>query len=333
MDGVIVIRTEAAWLGETHPLDLPVAPLQLEDAVAQQALAVACAVLGAASSPVMPERHRFSLTFPGGRLIDFLNAAVRGHGTLSWSFARTPAMPHPWRVSVTLSSGSNGVGCGAPGATAEGVDLGAFISRHAVAKPPADDALARLVAPNSHGGPLMLYGTFDTAVRDLATAVGVPMGLEKVPGPHLIFKEGFAATGSPLHLVLDALVTIDPRYEWRLLDGVVVIRPRTGLGRSRQPLAAQRRQRPAARRADRQAGTAGAACGRDTDAVDRFSRQPAGVGGSATGDRPRPAVRGRARLRRSGVGVRGTGAEDRTHGLRHRMWFCTQAGGSRIPVK
>ena len=169
----------------------------------------------------------------------------------------------------------------------------------------------------------MLYGTFDAAVRDLATAARVPIGLEKVPGPPLIFKEGFAATGAPLRLVLDALVTIDPRYEWRVLDGVVVIRPRDGLGRSREPA---RRPRRRVRLLDEPIGKlvrlAERALGAQTPSTDFPDNRLVWVDLAAR-HRARPAVRAGARPRRSGVGVRGTGAEDRKlTGLRHRMWFC-----------
>ena len=63
------------------------------------------------------------------------------------------------------------------------------------------------------------------------------MGVEKVEGRPLIYSEGFVATGAPLRLVLDALVTIDPRYEWRLLDGVVVFRPLAAWDDPANPLA------------------------------------------------------------------------------------------------
>jgi hypothetical protein len=63
------------------------------------------------------------------------------------------------------------------------------------------------------------------------------MGVEKVEGRPLIYSEGFVATGAPLRLVLDALVTIDPRYEWRLLDGVVVFRPLAAWDDPENPLA------------------------------------------------------------------------------------------------
>jgi diketogulonate reductase-like aldo/keto reductase len=70
LDGVIVLRPRRAWVALSHPLDIEVEPVRLEEAIAQQALALACAVLGASDSPQMPERRRFSFTFPGGRLID-----------------------------------------------------------------------------------------------------------------------------------------------------------------------------------------------------------------------------------------------------------------------
>lgn len=334
MDGVIVIRTEAAWLADAHPLELPVPSLRLDDAVAQQALAVACAMLGAADSPVTPERHRFSLSFPGGRLIDFLNSAVREHGSLSWGFARTPDMPDPWRVSVTLSSGSSGVGCGAPGVTPDAVDLAAFIGKRTVAKLPADDVLARPVGPNVHGGPLSLNGTFAAAVRDLATAARVPIGLEVVPGPPLIFKEGFAATGSPLHLVLDALVTVDPRYEWRLIDGVVVIRPQTAWADPASPLAARV---DSVRLLDEPMGKlvqlAQRAVGAPTPSADFPDNRLVWVDlppGTAL-DLLCAVVRAYGDL--VWVFEELEPAEKKQSGLAHRMWLYAQAGGRGIPVR
>ena len=238
MDGVIVLRPRRAWVALSHPLDIEVEPVRLEEAIAQQALALACAVLGASDSPQMPERRRFSFTFPGGRLIDFLNAAAREHGSLAWSFARTPQNGPGFPFTLSLSSGTSGVGCGVPGLKpAAPVDLQRVLARKAVPAEPTENVLDRLVGLGVHDRPLRLHGVHESGLRDLATAARVPMGVEKVEGRPLIYSEGFVATGAPLRLVLDALVTIDPRYEWRLLDGVVVFRPLAAWDDPANPLA------------------------------------------------------------------------------------------------
>jgi len=238
MDGVIVLRPRRAWVALSHPLDIEVEPVRLEEAIAQQALALACAVLGASDSPQMPERRRFSFTFPGGRLIDFLNAVAREHGSLAWSFARTPQNGPGFPFTLSLSSGTSGVGCGVPGLKpAAPVDLQRVLARKAVPAGPTENVLDRLVGLGVHDQPLRLHGIHESGLRDLATAARVPMGVEKVEGRPLIYSEGFVATGAPLRLVLDALVTIDPRYEWRLLDGVVVFRPLAAWDDPENPLA------------------------------------------------------------------------------------------------
>jgi len=240
MDGVIVLRPRRAWTALSHPLDVEMEPVRLDEAIAQQALAVACAVLGANETALMPERRRFSVAFPGGRVIDFLNAAVRAHGALAWSFARTRQNGPGFPFTVTLSSGSSGVGWGVPGVPpASPPDLQRILARKAVPADPPENVLDRPVGLGVHDLPLRLHGIHESGLRDLATAARVPMGLEKVEGRPLIFSEGFVATGAPLRLVLDALVAIDPRYEWRLLDSVVVLRPRTAWDDPANPLAAR----------------------------------------------------------------------------------------------
>ena len=67
------------------------------------------------------------------------------------------------------------------------------------------------------------HGSF---IPQLAEAAGVPMGFEMAPlvddagPPHHV-----AATGKRLRDVLDAIVSADPRYEWREDAGVIVVRP------------------------------------------------------------------------------------------------------------
>ena len=128
----------------------------------------------------MPERRRFSFTFPGGRLIDFLNAVAREHGSLAWSFARTPQNGPGFPFTLSLSSGTSGVGCGVPGLKpAAPVDLQRVLARKAVPAGPTENVLDRLVGLGVHDQPLRLHGIHESGLRDLATAARVPMGVEK----------------------------------------------------------------------------------------------------------------------------------------------------------
>ena len=105
------------------------------------------------------------------------------------------------------------------------------------------NALDRPVGPGVHGAPLTLTASICRGAAgpgDGGASADWPR--ERRRDRSSIFKEGFVATGSPLHWCCDALVTIDPRYEWRLLDGVVVIRPQTAWDDPANPLAGARRQ-------------------------------------------------------------------------------------------
>ena len=197
MDGVIVLRPRRAWVALSHPLDIEVEPVRLEEAIAQQALALACAVLGASDSPQMPERRRFSFTFPGGRLIDFLNAAVREHGSLAWSFARTP--PERAGLSVHAQSVQRQLRVWAAAfldlKPAAPVDLQRILARKAVPAEPTENVLDRLVGLGVHDRPLRLHGIHESGLRDLATAARVPMGVEKVRGPAADLLGGLRRNG------------------------------------------------------------------------------------------------------------------------------------------
>ncbi|HMC76437.1 MAG TPA: hypothetical protein VKH34_04865 [Vicinamibacterales bacterium] len=60
----------------------------------------------------------------------------------------------------------------------------------------------------------------------LARAARVAMGLELLPpGGQPAGSDGVKVTGLSLRDALTALMALDPRYEWREFDGVVVVRP------------------------------------------------------------------------------------------------------------
>ena len=85
--------------------------------------------------------------------------------------------------------------------------------------------LDRIVRTGASDRPLVVNGPFPSAVRDLANATMVPMGIEFLGPGNPPRSAEIPATGRTLREVLDAMVAIDPRYEWREMDGVIVIRP------------------------------------------------------------------------------------------------------------
>jgi hypothetical protein len=234
VDGVVVIRPRGAASVDAHPLHQAVDALVASDIVAQQALSVACAWLGAPAGVRLHDRRHFSVSFAGGRLIELLNEAVRQHGSLVWTF--THAAAAPIRVELQFISGITGRGCSAPGHPKPGgVDVGHHLSQGSVDTPRSENVLD---TPLPHGNGLGYYfgGFTPQAIRDLATAVRVPIGFESGIEPARIAPEGVPLRGNRLGDVLEALTQADPGFEWRVLDGVVVIRPRDAWNDSGNPL-------------------------------------------------------------------------------------------------
>jgi hypothetical protein len=67
------------------------------------------------------------------------------------------------------------------------------------------------------------------------------MGIQRLPAaePRMIVTPDFTGvtlTGLTLRSALDALVAVDPRYEWREMSGVIVFRPATAWVDSADPL-------------------------------------------------------------------------------------------------
>jgi hypothetical protein len=223
--GVVVLRSRRAASVPFNPLDLHVGPMQLDDIVAQQALAVTCAHLGTDFMPLMPDRHRFSVAFPGGSLQEWLNAVVRAHGTLTWAFswfADKSTLP----VGLTFLSGNHPFMCPAPGLpSSTAVDPAAVAESRAVPDGTAIEFLDRPVPKNALADDIVVHGIYESSIGALARGINVSIGLQQLSGPAPYVVDGFTATGLPLRQVLDTLVTIDPRYEWRVVDDVVVLRP------------------------------------------------------------------------------------------------------------
>jgi hypothetical protein len=90
----------------------------------------------------------------------------------------------------------------------------------------SQSVLDRVVGPFREQPLTLTVHPFGSFIPQLAEAAGVPMGFEMAPierdaGP----PPRIPATGKRLRDVLDAIVSADPRYEWREDAGVIVVRP------------------------------------------------------------------------------------------------------------
>jgi hypothetical protein len=68
-------------------------------------------------------------------------------------------------------------------------------------------------------------------LKDLAFAAQIPIGVELLPGAEPASK-GLRVTGLTVRDALIALMAVDPRYDWREFDGVIVVRPVLGVDRA-----------------------------------------------------------------------------------------------------
>jgi hypothetical protein len=125
-----------------------------------------------------------------------------------------------------MYSGDSGTGCGVPGHPPDApVNLARYLDPPALASGGSSAVLDRIVGIGPNELPLVVNGPFPSSVRDLANATRVPMGIEFLgPGRHPISGR-IPATGRTLREVLDAMIAVNPQYEWREMDGVIVIRP------------------------------------------------------------------------------------------------------------
>ena len=235
--GVFVLRPAAAWLDRENALHRSLAPVRYDSIGVGEALRIVAALFGrdlpASQSDNLRDPRRFALNLPAGSVLDALNGIVRAHGTLAWGLEPWPRPTHsapgtthsPFKVSLVRGSGGRAHGLG--------VDLKAPIQMpddlEPSPLPPQPDTglvLDRIVGRKANTLPLMVRGAMD--VPELAAATGVPMGVELMPPTEprvLTTGDGTNVTGMALRDALSALIALDPRYEWREIDGVVVVRP------------------------------------------------------------------------------------------------------------
>ena len=227
MNGVVVLRPSAAWDLMNHPLQTRIQPVVMRNVRARNALSVVAAYLGGPQyrDTQLGDTRRFSVQLEEGTVIDLLNAAVSAHGELAWAFETIPG-DRSFPFMVMMYSGDTGFGCGVPGHPPDApVNPARYLDPPALAYGGSPAVLDRIVGIGPNELPLVVNGPFPSAVHDLANATRVPMGIEFLgPGRHPI-SGSIPATGRTLREVLDAMIAVNPQYEWREMDGVIVIRP------------------------------------------------------------------------------------------------------------
>jgi hypothetical protein len=88
MDGVIVFRPGQAWGDGLNPLFAPVRDVQLRRVTLSTVMGLIASALKSPEHAMntIPDTRRISIDMPAGSVLDFLNAAAKSHGRLSWEF-------------------------------------------------------------------------------------------------------------------------------------------------------------------------------------------------------------------------------------------------------
>jgi hypothetical protein len=256
LDGVVVLRPIDAWKDSQHPLLRGVPGVELVDVKAWEALDAVREAVGhvSVSDNSFQGASVFSVTFGGGALIDLLNAVVAAHGEMGWALQSAgsftaPATSYVVRPALFVYAPSGYMSelenallepqIAVPGVLLRG--QGAFLAQ----------------SPRGLDVPLQPHSLV-WRVRDLlrlAESVGVPFGFEEVDAlvesvstpfrrardeqrsvVRNVNQESIGSVdGRTLRQVLDAVVAADPRYEWRDMNGVAVLRPVSSWARADHP--------------------------------------------------------------------------------------------------
>ena len=239
-DGVIVVRPIESWGNVSSALHAPVAGTTLDNITAGDALDYLSELVGARRQFLELDTQRFSVEIrDGSTWLEALNAIVRAHGTLTWIIE--PSDPSPsnrdYPLRIMLNTGAGGVGFGV---RADAVLSPSASNRRQQLETgqPEPPILERIVGTGRLGGPIRAHGVSRSLAVSLAESVAVPMGFEELPATEgsSWFHEGISISGMPLRQALDVLVALDPRYQWREMDGVIVLRPVEAWLSSENPL-------------------------------------------------------------------------------------------------
>jgi len=243
--GVAVLRPATAWTDRDDYLYRSAPAIRFDDVGASDALQLVVALFGqdlhASQRSTLGDIKRFTLDVPAGTVLDALNAIVRAHGALAWGiepFPVTPTAPgtvlSPYMASLVSGGTGRAVGIGV------GLDKEPRVPEQIErwGRPAAvtsELVLDRVVGKKANGEPFVLRGAYD--VTELAAVTRSAMGLELLPPPDRpMHSEGVNVTGLSLREALTALMALDSRYDWRELDGVIVVRPALAWTQPEHPL-------------------------------------------------------------------------------------------------
>ncbi len=243
VDGVVVFRLTRYWSDDRSPLLSRVAGLSLRNVDASDAIKAVSRLLGQDVNGWVSDTRVFSVEVPqGSTLLESLNAITRAHGSMAWMITPTE-VPDPNWATISLSSGSGSMGFG--------VRVGATVTsrRIVIERPEKGNDNGRLVLwdrivpVSSNGLPITASAISSGVVEKLANAVRAPMGIESLPtvtlpddAPSPEETPLVTLTGMTLWNALGALIALDPRYQWRDMDGVIVFRPLAAWSDRRNPL-------------------------------------------------------------------------------------------------
>lgn len=243
--GVAVLRPAAAWTDRDDFLYRGAAAIRFENVGVSDALQLVVGLFGGDLHPSqrngLGDVTRFNLDVPAGSVLEALNAIVRAHGALAWGIEPFPATPtapgtvlSPYMASLVSAGTGRSVGIGVR--LDREPQVPDQIERWDRPRPaPREPVLERVIGRKANGEPFIIHGPYD--IPELATLARSPMGVELLPpAERLSDSQGVNVTGHSVREALTALMAIDTRYEWRELDGVIVVRPLMAWIQSEHPL-------------------------------------------------------------------------------------------------
>ena len=117
MNGVAVVRSIRAWDDPSDPLNLHVPSFGLPGATFQSALSVVLVMREVPGRPWVTRSRTqdsdranfpFAMTFPGGTMLDALNAIVRAHGRAAWNLGLLDDQDADPTISIRMGPLPNG---------------------------------------------------------------------------------------------------------------------------------------------------------------------------------------------------------------------------------
>ena len=248
-NGVAVLRPTTAWTDTEDFLHRSAAAIRFDDVGVSDALQLVIALFGEDLHPsqrnTLADPKRFNLDVPPGTVIEALNAIVRAHGALAWGIEPFPpqaaiapgTLLSPYMASLVSGGTGRAIGIGVPLAHAPRVPE--QLERWGRAAPLASEpALERVVGKKASGEPFVMRGAWD--IPELAAVTHAAMGLELLSPPDgPTDSRSVTITGLSLREALTALMALDTRYEWREIDGVIVVRPVLAWTQPEHPLSRQ----------------------------------------------------------------------------------------------